>query len=88
MSSGPLLAEVIANPANIDARQVYADWLIEQSNPRGTFISQQIQLNEMTGWENNYPEMLANSQRIQHQYAGSGWQNSWMQPKWNMATAV
>lgn len=39
-----LLAAVLAQPDDIDARLVYADWLVEQGDPRGDFIHVQCAL--------------------------------------------
>ncbi|MBA3503268.1 MAG: TIGR02996 domain-containing protein [Myxococcota bacterium] len=39
-----LLAEVLANPADDDARLVYADALIAAGDPRGEFIAVQVEL--------------------------------------------
>jgi uncharacterized protein (TIGR02996 family) len=38
-----LLAEIAGDPSDDHARQVYADLLIERGDPRGTFISRQLQ---------------------------------------------
>jgi len=34
----PFLHEIVSSPANLDARRIYADWLIEQGDARGEFI--------------------------------------------------
>lgn len=39
-----LLADVLANPADDDARLVYADALIDAGDPRGEFIAVQVEL--------------------------------------------
>src|SRR5688572_9165059 len=39
-----LLADVLANPADDDARLVYADALIAAGDPRGEFIAVQVEL--------------------------------------------
>lgn len=66
MSANELLQEVLADPRDLDARRVYADWLIERGDPRGDFISQQLRLSEMTGVEPEYASLLASTQRLQH----------------------
>lgn len=42
--SASLLQAVLDSPADDDARLVYADWLLEQGDPRGEFIQVQCQL--------------------------------------------
>ena len=39
-----MLAEVLADPDNDEPRMVYADWLMEQGDPRGELISSQCRL--------------------------------------------
>ena len=66
MSSDKTFRDMICkDPTDLDARGVFADWLMEQGDPRGTFIAQQIELAQMTGFEKNYPERLASTLRLQ-----------------------
>ncbi|KIG15570.1 hypothetical protein DB30_05444 [Enhygromyxa salina] len=37
-----LLANVYANPADLDQRRIYADWLEQRGDPRGEFINLQL----------------------------------------------
>lgn len=39
-----LLAAILADPRDDQARQVYADWLTERGDPRGEFITLQLEL--------------------------------------------
>ncbi len=48
MSDAAFLQEILANPDDDSVRLIYADWLEEQGNPRGTFIRTQIALNQET----------------------------------------
>ena len=43
MSHASFLDDILANPTDDAARLVYAEWLEEQSNPRGEFIRLQIE---------------------------------------------
>ena len=43
-SHEPFLTEIVNNPANMEPRLVYADWLIENGDPLGEFIQAQIEL--------------------------------------------
>lgn len=64
------LKDICADPSNLDARRVYADWLIEHGDPRGEFIAAQMALAEMKGIEANYSDLLASSLRLQQVNAG------------------
>lgn len=46
MSGKELLAQVLAAPDEDPPRLVYADWLMEQGDPRGEFIAVQVQLRQ------------------------------------------
>lgn len=52
-----LLNEVIANPADIAPRLVYADWLEERGDPRGEFIRLQCDLADMDELHPSFCEM-------------------------------
>jgi uncharacterized protein (TIGR02996 family) len=41
-----LLEQIYANPYNRELRAVYADYLFEKGDPRGEFISLQLQSSE------------------------------------------
>lgn len=41
------LSDILANPNEDGLRLIYADWLEEHDNPRGTFIRLQMELNEL-----------------------------------------
>ncbi|MFT7638728.1 MAG: hypothetical protein ACI9G1_000453 [Pirellulaceae bacterium] len=70
MATNPLLQEVLTNPADMDARGVYADWLAESGDPRGSFIALQMQLSQMTGLEVEYAAMFAESARLKAEHQG------------------
>lgn len=61
-SHDTFLAEIYAKPELDDARWVYADWLLEQHDPRGTFIM--LQLRAARGDRLSYQE----HQLIKHLY--------------------
>lgn len=42
----PFLNEILEAPDNLDLYAVYADWLIEQGDPRGEFMSVQLSLED------------------------------------------
>lgn len=44
-----LLAAILENPSDTDARLIYADWLTQQGDPRGEFIVVQCELVKATG---------------------------------------
>ncbi|MBL8714491.1 MAG: TIGR02996 domain-containing protein [Myxococcales bacterium] len=69
MSTGDqLLARVCEAPDDVDARRVYADWLLDRGDARGTFIAQHCELEAMGGLEPNYPELLASTRRLEAQH--------------------
>lgn len=52
MSPDPLLAAILAHPADDLARLVYADWIEEQGDPdRARFIRAQVELARVSPWE-------------------------------------
>ncbi len=60
-----LLARICAAPDDLDTRRVYADWLLDQGDARGTFIAQHCELEAMGGLEPRYPELLASTRRLE-----------------------
>lgn len=66
------LEAICADPEDIEARVVYADWLIESGDPRGEYIAQHCALERMTGLEDNYPALLARTHRLEAAHA-AGW---------------
>ncbi len=68
-SEKQFLADICESPDDLDARRVFADWLMERSDPWGELIATQLQLGGMKGGEKDYPELLAHSFRLQSKVA-------------------
>lgn len=64
-TTNELLQRVCADASDIEARLVYADWLSEQGDPRGEFIAGHCQLERMGALDDGYPELLANTERLE-----------------------
>ncbi|MCB9674917.1 MAG: TIGR02996 domain-containing protein [Alphaproteobacteria bacterium] len=60
-----LLRDVLSHPDDPARRGVYADLLISEGDPRGTFIAQQSELARLSGIEPQYPALLRSTQRLQ-----------------------
>ncbi|MBA2538096.1 MAG: TIGR02996 domain-containing protein [Deltaproteobacteria bacterium] len=61
-----LLAQILANPADDQARQVYADWLTEQGDPRGELITLQYALASASGSQKRELEKRTNELLKKH----------------------
>jgi uncharacterized protein (TIGR02996 family) len=59
-----LLDAIVARPKNDDARLVYADWLLEQSDARGELIALQCQIAKMSMKDPERIRLLERWQRI------------------------
>jgi uncharacterized protein (TIGR02996 family) len=70
-----LLAAIIADPTDLARRQVYADLLEAEGDPRGTFISQQCRLSTMDPIDSEYPGFVADTHRLLTQHA-----ETWLTP--------
>lgn len=66
-----LLSAICANPSDVDSRLVYSDWLTESGDPRGEFIANHCRLEGMSGLEDEYPFLLASTNRLEASYAPS-----------------
>ncbi len=67
LDADTLLASILDasdRSASREARMVYADALLEQDDPRGTFIQQQMALSTRTGFEDDYPDLLVSTARL------------------------
>ena len=58
-----LLKRVCADPDDVDARRVYADFLQDQGDPRGTYVAQHCALSELDVLSPEYPALLASVRR-------------------------
>ncbi|MEZ4317903.1 MAG: TIGR02996 domain-containing protein [Myxococcota bacterium] len=70
--SNALLRDVLAAPEDLDRRRVYADLLIAEGDPRGTFIAQQIALRDRTPLDDDFPELHASTERLRARHE-AGW---------------
>jgi uncharacterized protein (TIGR02996 family) len=64
-----LLDTICANPSDVDSRLVYSDWLTESDDPRGEFIANHCRLEGMSGLEDEYPFLLASTNRLEANFA-------------------
>ena len=62
-SAKALLENVCNHPDDLESRSIYADFLMDQGDPRGDFIANQIQLSKMKGTEKDYPSLFASALR-------------------------
>lgn len=62
------LAEILANPDDITARLVYADWLEERADPRSEFIRVQCRLAELTEEDAEYRKLEERSLQFIRKY--------------------
>ena len=60
-----LLQRILANPDDDDVRAIYADQRIAEGDPRGTFINHQLRLAQMTGLEEDFPELVRSTDRLE-----------------------
>lgn len=60
-----LLKRVCADPDDVDARRVYADFLQDQGDPRGTYVAQHCALSELDVLSPEYPALLASVRRLE-----------------------
>lgn len=60
----PLHRAVLDAPAADEPRLVYADWLSQAGDPRGAFITAQIQLTTLPEADSRWPGAWATSQRL------------------------
>lgn len=60
------LADIEAEPDNIDRRLVYADWLEERSDPRGEFIQiwHEMQSDSLKPWTERYLDLFRRRQKL------------------------
>jgi uncharacterized protein (TIGR02996 family) len=65
------VARVLEAPDDLQLRQVVADKLQEKGDPRGAFISMQLQLLELDPGDPRYPQVFAESQRLEHRHRGA-----------------
>ncbi|MBL8923274.1 MAG: TIGR02996 domain-containing protein [Myxococcaceae bacterium] len=68
MPPPPELARVLASPDDLQLRQVFADKLQEKGDPRGTFISMQLELLRLDPADPRYPGISAESRRLEHRH--------------------
>lgn len=62
------LARVLASPDDLQLRQVFADKLQEKGDPRGTFISLQLELLRLDPADARFPGVFAESRRLEHRH--------------------
>ena len=69
----PFLDEILANPADVTPRLIFADWLEERDDPRAEFIRVQCELAELTAEDERRPavrkresELLGTNNAIPH----------------------
>jgi len=64
----PFLESILESPDDEDHYMVYADWLLEQDDPRGQFILSQIAAADSRTpmWEQTEQEQLVSKLRIKH----------------------
>lgn len=67
-----LRAKVLASPDDAELVAVYADALIEAGDPRGTFISEQVALAELSPLDPRYAPLLASTWRLEAEH-GASW---------------
>lgn len=73
MSDGEtLLNEVLANPADREPRLVYADWLLDQGDPRGEFIQLQIQAEQLSEFDPDRKRLERKAGKILKASGGPG----------------
>lgn len=63
-----LVNEIIANPTDISARLVYADWLEERGNDLGEFIRVQCQIEETDERDPGYTDLLSREMQLKRQH--------------------
>lgn len=68
MPPSPDLARVLASPGDLQLRQVFADRLQEKGDPRGTFISMQLELLRLDPADARFPGVFAESRRLEHRH--------------------
>jgi len=59
MNDSGFLEAIAEAPDEDTPRLIYADWLMEQGDPRGEFIRCQVELARMDEADPRYPELLA-----------------------------
>ncbi len=59
-----LLAEVLADPASDAPRLVYADWLQQQTDPRGELIALQLQANRTPAQDERIAKLVGNKPNV------------------------
>lgn len=62
------LHTILDNPEDDIPRLVFADWLEEQGNPRGTFIRLQCQRAKLTRFDAGWSELLSEKSRLFKQF--------------------
>jgi uncharacterized protein (TIGR02996 family) len=67
-----LLHEVLQKPHADGPRLIYADWLTEHGDPRGSFITEQCRLASLDEAEHEWCRLFASSQRALSRY-GPSW---------------
>lgn len=64
-----VLKRICANPEDLELRLVHADQLAERGDPRGTFISHQVQLARLSALDDGYAPLLASTRRLLAKHA-------------------
>lgn len=64
----PDLARVLASPDDLQLRQVFADKMQERGDPRGAFISMQLELLRLDPADGRFPGVFAESRRLEHRH--------------------
>ncbi len=72
---GDLLAAIFADPDSNAARQVYADHLLEQGDPRGEFIQLQLTLAGLPETDPRFAEMFGRMKQLEAKHA-----KAWLAP--------
>ena len=62
------LQPIIANPNDDTPRLIFADWLEEQGNPRGTFIRLQCERAKLTQYHPQWKDLLAQESALLKQF--------------------
>jgi uncharacterized protein (TIGR02996 family) len=71
MENSALLDEIYANPRDDNPRLIYADWLMDQGDPRGEFISLQCQRNRLESTDPAFRRMRKRELELLKQAKGA-----------------
>lgn len=78
-ANNDLLDAVLEHPEDVELCQVYADSLTEDLDQRGEFIAEQIRLGELSEFDDEYPALVARTNRLQHKYVET-WLAEFLKP--------